>query len=287
MSKVIAVINQKGGVGKTTTAVTLAVMESLLNKKVLVIDNDAQGNASAALGIPFDVPYSIIDLFTGDKPLEELITGSTNSNVDVIPALSTHSKTPEALLKKAALDSSFDPKVILRERIKPIREKYDYIFIDNAPVRGIESVNALVAADYVLSPVEADRFSYDGFSNVLDEIYNIRQEYNSHLSLLGVLVTKATAGTTLFKQIYTAFLDEVGEKAIKQPIRKDAALADAMSHYMPVYMYRKKTKAGVDYINAAKEMGLITKSEYNKLISWHGLKNDNFDLKKLRITEEA
>lgn len=279
----LSILNMKGGVGKTTTSCAFASLMEMCGKRVLIIDLDAQANTTKEFQVydPTDKSENIKDVFLSDIPVLEIIRSSPVSNVSVIPSNRSHSKTSMHLYQKKALEPEYEINTILRNRLKEVENNYDIIIMDNSPMSDVISLNSLVASDYVLTPVEVDGFSYEGLQSVLDDISNVKEEYNSDLEFLGVLMERCEVRTTLFTQLYKQFLDEFGDDAIKQPIRKDNVIKEALSVYMPLYRYQKRSKAGTDYINAAHEINLINDDEYARLIERHGLKKDNFNISKL------
>ena len=273
MAVTIAVINNKGGSGKSTTVCALASMLEMINKKVLVIDADPQGNSSQVFRV-FD-PDSLggtYDLFFNDIPTKDIVKISSNSNVNVIPADQKHWDTTEELSLLSKEKGRREATLILRNRLKEVQNDYEFIIIDNSPARGILADNVLVASDYVLTPVEVEGFSYEAIKMVLGDIIRIKENYNPDLAFLGALFVMATPRTILFKSIYQQFIDELGDYAIKQPIRMDNTVREANTCFTPLYRYVQRCKAGTDYIRAAQEMGFIDDREAEKLIKWCGVK---------------
>ena len=176
MGAVIAVINNKGGVGKSTTVCSLASLLEMAGRKVLVIDADPQGNTSQVFRVyNTNMEGEVYDLFFGDTPVQDLVRMSSNSNVNVISAGSKHWKTLENLSKLADDDNRDSVTTILRNRLKSIRNEYDFIIIDNSPTRGLLADNVLAASDYVLTPVQVEGFSYEGLKIVLSDIQESRK----------------------------------------------------------------------------------------------------------------
>ena len=283
MAIILDIYNMKGGVGKTTTACAFASLLEMCCKKVLLIDMDLQANSTKVFDAYDETGMSptVRDLFLSGIPVKEIIKNSGNSNVSVIPSGANHEETAALVYQKAAIKEIDDPNTILRERIKEIEDAYDFIIIDSSPSVDVVSTNFLVISDYVLSPVQVDGFSYEGLQLVLNRMAYVKTNYNSKLEFLGVLMTQCEIRTTLFNQLYKQFINEFGDNAIKQPIRKDNIVKESESMYVPLYRYEKRSKAGNDYIKAAAEINLISEEEERKLLEWHGLKKDTFDLKEL------
>lgn len=280
MGAVIAVINNKGGVGKSTTVCSLASLLEMANRKVLVIDADPQGNTSQVFRVyDTNADGEVYDLFFGDAPAEDFVRMSSNSNVHVISAGAKHWKTLEQLSKLANDDNRNDVISILRNRLKSIRNEYDFIIIDNSPTRGLLADNVLAASDFVLTPVQVEGFSYEGLKVVLTDIARIKETVNPDLTFLGALFVMAAPRTNLFKSVYQQFIDRLGEDAIKQPIRNDKTVREANTTFMPLYRYTARCKAGTDYIRVAREVGFISADEEAKLLGWYGVKNDTFDMR--------
>lgn len=280
MGAVIAVINNKGGVGKSTTVCSLASLLEMAGRKVLVIDADPQGNTSQVFRVyNTNMEGEVYDLFFGDTPVQDLVRMSSNSNVNVISAGSKHWKTLENLSKLADDDNRDLVTTILRNRLKSIRNEYDFIIIDNSPTRGLLADNVLAASDYVLTPVQVEGFSYEGLKIVLSDIARIKETINPDLTFLGALFVMASPRTNLFKSVYQQFIDRLGEDAIKQPIRNDKTVREANTTFMPLYRYTARCKAGTDYIRVAREVGFINAMEEEKLLGWYGAKNDTFDMR--------
>lgn len=281
MGATIAVINNKGGVGKSSTVCALASLLDAVGKTVLVLDADPQGNSSQVFRtFDPDAAGETHDLFFGDVPVKNIIKESSNSNVHVISAGANHWNTTTELDLLAAKEGKNSVSLILRNRLNEIKNDYDYIIIDNNPTRSILADSVLTASDYVLVPVEADGFSYEGIKLIMDDIARIKKTLNPDLVFLGALFTKVSPRTLLFKSVYQHLIEDLGDDAIKQPIRMDNAVKEANTDFIPLYRRTPRSKAGTDYIRAAYEMGFIDSRDYKKLLDWHGAKNDNFDFVK-------
>ncbi len=281
MAATISVLNNKGGVGKSTTVCSLASLLDFVGKKVLVIDADPQGNASQVFRVyDAESENETYDLFFSDKPVKDIVKSSSNSNVQVIAAGKKHWNTTEELTFLTREIGRDKTNLILRNRLKEIQQNYDFIIIDNSPARGILTDNVLTASDYILIPVEVEGFSYEGIKTVISDITRIKTSSNPDIEFLGALFMMAEPRTNLFKSIYQSFLDQLGEDAIRQPIRKDNTVREANSMFTPLYRYAARSKAGTDYIRAAQEMGIITDQEYDRLMKWCGVKADKFDMRR-------
>lgn len=284
MAATISVLNNKGGVGKSTTVCSLASLLDIVGKRVLVIDCDPQGNASQVFRV-YDTESEdeTYDLFFDKRPVKDIIKQSSNSNVHIIAAGKKHWNTTEELTFLTKENGRENTSLILRNRLKEIQNDYDFIIIDNSPARGILTDNILSASDYILIPVEVEGFSYEGIKTVISDITRIKSTTNPDLEFLGALFVMAEPRTNLFKSIYQNFIEQLGDGAIRQPIRKDNVVREANSMFTPLYRYTQRSKAGTDYIKAAAEMEIISKQEYDRLIQWCGLKNDTFDIRKVEL----
>lgn len=280
MAMTVAVINNKGGVGKSTTVCALASMLDMINKKVLVIDADPQNNSSQVFRVyDPDTLGGTYDLFFSDVPVKDLIKVSSNSNVHVLPAGQEHWNTTEDLAVLSKERGRNQATLTLRRRLKEIQDDYEFIIIDNSPARGILADNVLAASDYVLTPVQVEGFSYEGIKMVIGDVTRIKENFNPDLVFLGALFVMVTPRTNLFKSIYHQFIEELGDDAIKQPIRLDNTVREANTNFTPLYRYAPRSKAGTDYIRAAQEMNFIDDREMEKLMKWCGVKGDHFDLR--------
>ena len=280
MGAIISVLNNKGGVGKSTTVCSLASLLDMVGKRVLVIDADPQGNASQVFRVyDTESENETYDLFFSSKPVKEIIKRSSNSNVSLIAAGTKHWNTTEELTYLSKEKGREQTSLILKNRLKEIQNDFDFIIIDNSPARGILTDNVLTASNYILIPVEVEGFSYEGIKTVISDITRIKTTTNPDLEFLGALFVMAEPRTNLFKSIYQSFIDQLGEDAIKQPIRKDNTVREANSTFTPLYRYTPRSKAGTDYIRAAHQMGLIDDQEFERLMAWCGLKNDTFDMR--------
>lgn len=246
---VIVIANQKGGVGKTTTAINLSAACAMQGKKVLLIDLDPQSNSSLSFIDPASVNGGAYELFTElDKPFESFVYETNVKKLDLVPARISLAKL------EAKLIGDFDAAFRLRDRIESIRSNYDLIIIDTPPTLGMITVNALVAANYVLIPIQSSYFALEGTDDLLETIEKVRSRPNPELSLLGVLVTLVDRRTALSKDVEAHIRNVFGPKTFKTVITRSVRLEESPAHKQSIFSYAPKSSGAVEYQSLSKEV---------------------------------
>lgn len=246
---VIAIINQKGGVGKSTTAVNLSAALGEQNEKVLVIDFDPQGNATSGYGIDKEeLEYDIYDALLNDYPIDNLIQETVEPNVFMIPATIQLAGAEIELVSKDSRES------ILKNIIGNIKEHFDYVFIDCPPSLGLLTVNSLVAADSLIIPIQCEYYALEGVSKLLESMRMVQNSYNPELTIYGVLMTMYDGRTTLANQVVQEVRKYFGDTVFKTMIPRSVKMSEAPSHGLPITMYARLNKGALSYTKLAKEV---------------------------------
>ncbi|MDQ0190943.1 ParA family protein [Alicyclobacillus cycloheptanicus] len=251
--RIIAVANQKGGVGKTTTAVNLGACLADLGRKVLLIDIDPQGNTTSGLGInKADVKHCIYDVIINDVPVEDAILPTQVQNLFLLPA------TIQLAGAEIELVPTISREVRLRRAVNPLRSRFDYILIDCPPSLGLLTVNALTASDSVLIPIQCEYYALEGLSQLLNTIRLVQKHLNTTLEVEGVLLTMLDARTNLGLQVIEDVKKFFRDKVYRTIIPRNVRLSEAPSHGRPVIHYDSRSKGAETYMDLAKEViGLV------------------------------
>jgi chromosome partitioning protein len=255
MGKIISLVNQKGGVGKTTTSINLAASLGLLNKKVLLVDIDPQGNATTGVGIEKGVlAASINDALTMKKTADEVIVKTKFKNLDVMPASINLAVLDMELNNIQKNDPNFVKGAQLKRVLEEVKDNYDYILIDCPPSLGILTTNALTASNSVMIPVQCEFFALEGIMQLLNTIQVARKKVNPELEIEGVVLTMLDSRTILGLDVVENIRRFFKEKVYDTIVPRLIILAEAPSHGKPISYYNSKSKGSAAYINLAKEV---------------------------------
>ncbi len=254
MGKIIAIANQKGGVGKTTTSVNLAASLGALEKKVLLIDADPQANASSGLGIDVDtVELGSYQVLEHTKTAKEAIMASNAPNVDVIPA------HIDLVAIEIELVDKDEREYMLKQAISELKSEYDYILIDCAPSLGLLTLNALTASDSVIIPIQCEYFALEGLGKLLNTIKSVQKIHNQALDIEGMLLTMFDSRLRLSNQVVEEVQKHFSDMVFDTIIQRNVRLGEAPSYGESIINYDVSSKGAVNYLSLAKE--LIKKNE--------------------------
>lgn len=248
-TRVIAIINQKGGVGKSTTAVNLAAALGENGRKVLLVDFDPQGNSTSGFGIEKEeLNQCIYDALLNDVPVEDLIQDTESRKVFVVPA------TIQLAGAEIELVSAMARETRLKELLAPVRDDFDFIFIDCPPSLGLLTINALTAADSVLIPIQCEYYALEGVTKLLESMRMVKSRINKGLDTFGVLMTMYDSRTSLSNQVVDEVRNYFGDKTFKTLIPRTVKISEAPSFGMPVIEYAPNNKGAKAYRELAKEV---------------------------------
>jgi chromosome partitioning protein len=248
LGKVISIANQKGGVGKTTTAINLSTILAKKGKKVLLIDADPQGNGTSGLGIDKEQQFSIYDVLIEDIEVENTLQKTQIKNLDLCPS------NINLAGAEVQLVSMENREFRLKSKIEAIKDDYDYILIDCPPSLGLVTLNAFTASNSVLIPIQCEYYALEGLGQLLNTIELVKQHMNKSLQIEGALLTMYDARTNLSNQVVNEVKKYFGNKVYKNVIPRNVKLSEAPSYGMPIALYDPRSKGAKAYEKFAKEL---------------------------------
>ena len=249
MTKIIAIINQKGGVGKSTTAVNLSAALGDMGKQVLLVDLDPQGNATSGLGIEKgQLNTCIYDVLLNDVPIQDAIIPDVQEGLDLVPATINLAGAEVELVSEMARENR------LKDAVGTMRGKYDYVFIDCPPSLGLLTVNALVGADKLIIPIQTEFYALEGVTKLLESMKRVKSRLNPSLDIFGILLTMYDGRTTLSRQVAAEVRNYFGPQVFETIIPRTVKLSEAPSYGMPITKYDPNGKGAIAYMDLAKEV---------------------------------
>jgi chromosome partitioning protein len=249
MGQVIAIVNQKGGVGKTTTAVNLSASLAVAEKKCLLVDCDPQGNATTGLGLNrADLPKGLYDLILGSMTSEQAVTGT------ILPGLDLMGATMDLVGAEVEIASSDEREYRLKKGLSSSRQRYDFVLLDCPPSLGFLTVNALTASDSVIVPLQCEYYALEGMTQLLQTIRAVKQGLNPALKIAGILLTMHDTRNNLSLQVADEVRSHFGETVFKTIIPRNVRLSESPSHGKPAILYDVKSSGAQSYLALAKEI---------------------------------
>lgn len=255
MSKVISLVNQKGGVGKTTTSINLSSSLAVLGKKVLLIDLDPQGNTTTGIGInKGEIEKSIYDVLTGNCTIQEAMVKTKYPNLFVLPSSINLAGIDMELMEKSRNDVTYDKRRQLKKHLDTVSDYFDFVIIDCPPSLGLITTNALTASNSVMIPVQCEFYALEGITQLLNTIILAQKNLNPNLEIEGVLLTMLDSRTNLGLEIVEEIRKYFKEKVYDTIIPRLIRLSEAPSHGKPIIAYDPKSRGAEAYLNLAKEV---------------------------------
>jgi chromosome partitioning protein len=250
LSRVIAVANQKGGVGKTTTAVNLAASLAVAEQRTLLVDGDPQGNATSGIGIAREeIGRTVYEVLIGESTIEEARkVGERFKQLDVLPA------TPDLAGAEVELVDQVDREQMMRNALATVRDEYDYVLIDCPPSLGLITINMLAAADALIIPLQCEYYALEGLSQLLNTVHRVQQGVNPELGIDGVLLTMYDARLNLSRQVASEAREYFGDQVFETVIPRNVRLAEAPSFGKPISLYDVASVGAQAYMSAAREL---------------------------------
>ncbi len=247
MGKIVAIANQKGGVGKTTTAINLSTILAKKGKKTLLIDTDPQGNATSGLGIDKKQEYSVYDVLVDDTEMKDVIKETKIKNLTICPSNINLAGAEVELVSMMSREQR------LKEKLEEIKQDFDYIFIDCPPSLGLITLNAFTAANSVLIPVQCEYYALEGLGQLINTINLVKKHLNSSIYIEGAILTMYDTRTNLSNQVVKEVKNYFEDKVYKTLIPRNVKLSEAPSYGMPISVYDSKSKGAKCYEKLAKE----------------------------------
>ncbi len=249
MSRILVIANQKGGVGKTTTAINMGASLAVAEQRILLVDTDPQGNTTSGLGVDRDeLQANLYDFYASGTPLEEIITSTSIQGLDIVPS------TVDLIGAEIELMGREGRETMLRDALQTIRDWYDFVVIDCPPSLGLLTLNALVAAERIIVPVQCEYYALEGLGLLMNTIELVKGSYNPALEIEGIVLTMFDTRNNLAKQVAEEVRAHFGDKVYRTTIPRNVSLSEAPSHGKPAMFYDARSKGAQSYISLAREV---------------------------------